>query len=396
MNTTQDGPPRQENFSLIVGGPLYQMWLRSRLLKPPIELLRRRIVFSIVVTWLPLLVLTLLAGTAVTGVEVPFLYNFDVHARLLLAMPLLIAAEVMVHRRMVVTVNQFLVRNIIAREDRERFHEIVTSTMRWRNSRMVELVILVYSSTIGYWVWRQGISLHIGTWYNSTGAAGEQLTAAGWWYAFISLNLFRFLLLRWYYRFILWCVFLWRVSRLPLQLTGLHPDRAGGIGFVGGSVRAFVLLMLAHTVTISGAMADLILHQGAGLPQFQMEILAVIVLLMAAMLLPMTFFVFALNRAKRQGTREYEILAMEYTKEFHSKWILRKAPAEEQLIGSADIQSLADLGNAFEVVRGMRMLPISRNSIISLAVMIALPFVPLVFTMFPVDELVARLVTKIF
>jgi len=372
------------------------MYLRSRLLKPPVELVERRVIASIAVTWLPLLILTLMAGSALGGVKVPFLLDLDVHIRLLLALPLLIGTEVVVHRRMSVAVDQFLVRGIIVPNDRARFDQIIATTMRWRNSAAVEILLIAYSTSLGYWIWRQGVSLHVGTWYYATGAIGEHLTAAGWWYAFVSLNLFRFVLLRWYFRLILWYILLWRISRLSLRLAALHPDRAGGIGFLAGSVRAFTPLLVAHTVTVSGAIANLIWHQGARLPEFQQEIVGVIVLLMAVVLIPLTFFIGALARSKREGTREYEVLAMEYADEFRAKWIRGKPPAEERLIGSGDIQSLADLGNAFEVVRGMRLLPLDRQAIVALAVTIALPFAPLALTMFPVDELITRLMGKIF
>jgi hypothetical protein len=396
MKANWPEPRLQENFSLVVGGPLYQLYLRSRLLEPPVELVERRIIASTAVTWLPLLILTLMAGTALGGVNVPFLFDMDVHIRLLLALPLMIGTEVIVHRRISVAVDEFLVRGIIAPNDRARFNQIIATTLRWRNSAAVEILLLAFSTSLGYWIWRQDVSLHVGTWYYATGATGEQLAAAGWWYAFISLNLFRFMLLRWYFRLILWGVLLWRVSRLPLRLNALHPDRAGGLGFLAVSVQAFTPLLVAHSLAVTGAIANQIWHEGAKLPAFLHEIILVVVLLMMLVLLPLTFFVGALARSKFEGTVEYEVLAMKYADEFHAKWMRGKPPAEEQLVGSADIQSLADLGNAFEVVRGMRLLPLDRQALVALAVAIALPFVPLALTMVPVDELLARLATKIF
>ena len=125
------------------------------------------------------------------------------------------------------------------------------------------------------------MTLHVGTWYVAVGPAGdEHLTLAGWWYAFVSLNLFRFVLFRWYFRLIIWYVFLWRVSRLPLRLNPLHPDRAGGLGFIGNSVFAFTPVLLAHTVVLSGVIGGRIWHEGMKLPAFQMEIAAAVALLM--------------------------------------------------------------------------------------------------------------------
>ncbi len=43
------------DFSLVLGGPLYQLWRRTRLARDTLDLLRRRIVVLALLTWLPLL-----------------------------------------------------------------------------------------------------------------------------------------------------------------------------------------------------------------------------------------------------------------------------------------------------------------------------------------------------
>ena len=82
-------PVEQPDFSLVLGGPLYQLMLRAAMIQPSMDLLRRRIIAAIVVTWLPLALLTALGGNFLSGVSVPFVYDLDVHARFLLALPLL-------------------------------------------------------------------------------------------------------------------------------------------------------------------------------------------------------------------------------------------------------------------------------------------------------------------
>jgi len=391
MNAAVSGS--NEDFSLVLGGPLYQIYRRSRLLQPPIELVNRRIVAIILVTWLPLLLLTAIAGTTTGGVKVPFLYDLDAHIRLLLALPLLVWAELFVHRRMRLLVLQFSERGIVVPEDRARYDAIINAAVRMRNSAAIEVALLAVSTTLGYWIWRQHGSLHVGTWYAGVDASGEEhLTLAGWWYALVSLNVFRFVLFRWYYRLIIWYVFLWRVSRLPLRLEPLHPDRAGGIGFVGDCMRALAPVLLAHSVALSGAIGGRIWHEGAKLPEFQAEIALVIALLIVLGMIPLTFFGVALNRAGLQGKREYGLLAARYVDGFRAKWIQGKPPEGEPLVGSADIQSLADLANAYDVVQEMRTLPVSWQTVVRLAILIAVPFAPLMLTIFPFNELIGRLV----
>jgi len=83
-------------------------------------------------------------------------------------------------------------------------------------------------------------------------------------------------------------------------------------------------------------------------------------------------------------------LGSRYVEDFRQKWLAGAAPQNEQLVGSADIQSLADLANSFEVVSEMRTLPISRNTVMRLVVLIVLPLLPLTLTMIPLSEIVDR------
>ena len=83
-------------------------------------------------------------------------------------------------------------------------------------------------------------------------------------------------------------------------------------------------------------------------------------------------------------------------REFDDKWLRGGAPAGEPLVGSGDIQSLADLGNSFEVVRGMRLVPFTRDAVLQVAVFTLLPVVPLLLTMVSVEELLKRLLKLVF
>ena len=388
--------PQAPDFSLVLGGPLYQMYLRSGLIRPTADLVGRRILAFIVVAWLPLAVLTLAGGSAFGGVQLPFAADLGAHVRLLLALPLLIAAELIVHQRVQATVRQFIDRGIIAPADRAQFDGIIASVMRLRNSVTIEITLAVASILFGWWFWRETLSLHTGSWQIAVDSAGgESLTAAGWWYAYVSLNLFRFVLLRWYFRLMVWYLFLWRVSRLPLRLNPLHPDRAGGLGFIGTSVFAFIPVLFAQTTVLAGVIGSKILHEGMKLPAFYMEIASAVALLMALVLLPLLFFIAELARAKREGAREYGLLAMRYADEFRDKWMGERRPPGEPLVGSADIQSLADLAGAHDVLREMRLLPFSLHTIVRLAIVVAVPYLPLVLAMIPLEELVGRLITKL-
>jgi hypothetical protein len=185
------------------------------------------------------------------------------------------------------------------------------------------------------------------------------------------------------------------VSRLPLRLNPLHPDRAGGLGFIGSSVNAFTLVLVAHTVVLAGVIGSQIWYEGMKLPAFQVEIAGAVALLMVGVLAPLTFFVLKLSRAKRDGARQYGLLATRYVDEFREKWMRDRRPEGEPLVGSADIQSLADLAGAHDVVREMRVLPFGRQTVVTLAIVVALPYLPLTLTMIPFEELVSQVIRKV-
>ena len=58
---------------------------------------------------------------------------------------------------------------------------------------------------------------------------------------------------------------------------------------------------------------------------------------------------------KQRGLREYGTLAERFVREFDTKWLRNPAPPDEPLVSTADIQSLADLGNSYDMVKGMRL-----------------------------------------
>jgi hypothetical protein len=92
------------------------------------------------------------------------------------------------------------------------------------------------------------------------------------------------------------------------------------------------------------------------------------------------------------GLREYGVLATRYVSEFDTKWLRGGARAEDSLLGTADIQSLADLSNSYGVVQSVRTALISKDVVIRLAVATLAPIIPLLLTMMPLEELLKKLV----
>jgi len=386
------------DFSLVLGGPLYQIFRRARLSGSTLELLRRRVVVISLFAWLPLLILSILEGRVWgSGVEMPFLYDVDVHVRFLIALPLLLIAELVVHERMRPLVREFVVRGLIADSARTKFDEAFVSAQRLRNSVLAEVAMIAFVYGVGVMlIWRTHTAIGVSSWYGTAAPGQLDPSLAGWWLGCISLPLFQFILLRWYFRLFVWARFLWQVSRIELKLIPTHPDRCGGLGFLANVSAAFAPLLLGQSALLAGSIANQIFFVGAKLPQFQVEIFGLVVMMLFAVVGPLLVFIPVLARAKRVGLREYGSLAQRYVQDFDRKWLRGSVAPDEALLGSADIQSLADLGNSFEMVRGMRSVPFSREALLQLAVFALLPLVPLTLTMISLEELLGRLVKVLF
>jgi hypothetical protein len=385
--------PETTDFSLVLGGPLYQLFRRAHLAGEGPGLLRRRILTLAPVAWLPLLILSVLEGRAFGGgIKIPFIYDVEAHARFLIALPLLIIAEVIVHERVSPMIRRFVERGIVAAEDYPEYHAAVKSALRARNSVALEVTLLILVYTLGLWIWRSQIALGAATWYALPDAANLHLTLAGYWYVFVSIPLFQFILLRWYMRIIIWFRLLWHISRLKLHLTAAHPDRAGGIGFLSNSAYAFGAILSAQGTLLAGVIANRVLYEGQSLLSFRMDAAGLIGAMVLVVLGPLVMFTPQLDRARRKGSAEYGLLANRYVFGFEEKWIRGSAPDTGELLGTGDIQSLADLGNSFTVVREMRIVPFGFNDIIRLAAATAAPLLPLTLTMFSLEEVVTRLV----
>jgi hypothetical protein len=387
-----------QDFSLVLGGPLFQLFRKAHLTGDALELARQRIIVISLFAWLPLLALSALEGQSLGGrVAVPFLLDVEVHVKFLLALPLLVAAELVVHERMRLVVRQFLERNLIPESTMPRFDAAIASAFRLRNSVLAEVLLIAFVYGVGILiVWRQYTALDTATWYATPSVEGSKLSLAGMWYGYVSLPVFQFLLLRWYFRLFIWSRFLWQVSRIGLSLVPTHPDRVGGLGFLSNIVFAFTLLAVAHGALLAGNLANRIFYLGAALPEYKIEIAVVVIFLLLLVLGPLLVFAPQLAQAKRTGLREYGTLAERYVREFDAKWLRGGAPADEPLVGSGDIQSLADLGNSFEVVRTMQIAPITRDALLRLVAATLAPIVPLLLTMMPFEELLKKLLGILF
>jgi hypothetical protein len=391
--STGEAPFDEAKFSLVLGGPLYQLYLRTRAARPNLELAGRRTIVVTAICWLPLLLLTWCTGCLFGGPSVPFLFDAEVQAKILGAVPLLIASELIVHRRISKIIGQLFARRIIAPEDRGKFQLLVASSERLRNSTTAEVCMLLLATVGGHWLWSHDLTMNVTSWYGSRVDGQTDLAGAGYWYAFVSLPIFRFILLRWYFRLFIWYRFLWGVRALPLHLNLFHPDRAAGLGFLSGSLFAFAPFLIAQTVALAGIIGNRIWNSEATLAGFKTEIACAVLFLLFIVLTPLSFFAISLIPARRTAHREFGTLASRYVDDFRRKWThCDNENRRLELLGTSDIQSLADLGNSYNMVNEMRVFPFDTRVVLRLAILVLAPLGPLALTIVPIDHVVKGLI----
>jgi hypothetical protein len=382
------------DFSLVLGGPTFRLFRKARLSGNHLELLQRRLIAITSIAWVPLMLLSGLSSHVARVGGLSFLDDVEVQVRFLIALPVLIGAELIVHSRIRPAVRRFVERGIVREEDLPRFEAAIEAATRLRNSVPVEAVLLIAIYTLGLWVWNSRFGIVSPTWYAMPGGRWH-LTPAGYWYVFVSIPILQFLLLRWYVRFFIWYRFLWHVSRLNLHLVPIHPDHSGGLAFLGKSAYAFGPVLFAQGAMLAGVVASRVLYRGESLVSFKLDLGGFVVFFVLAVLGPLLMFSPKMAAAKRKGLADYGQFAQDYVDRFEEKWVLN-APPSEEVLGSGDIQSLADLNNSFEIVSDMRPVPFRLQDIIRLAVATAAPLAPLLLTIFPLEELIERLVKILF
>jgi hypothetical protein len=384
---TTPAPIIRRDLVLTEGGPTYRIEKRLGLIRENVPLIMNRAVFSVVLTWLVLLILSALQGFA-TGhrVPLPFLGDFAVHARFVFAVPILLLAETILGPRIAEAARHFVTSGLVAESDYAKFDAAVENGLAWRDSTVAEvlLVLVAYAIT---WMSLRSTSVHVSAWSALHTGLEATLTWAGWWLVLFCIPLFQFLTLRWIWRLFLWGQFLWRMNRLNLQLAPTHPDGAAGLAFVGEAQRFFGVILIAYSVVVAGVLADGVLYDKIPLTHFAGAIATFVIAAVAVILLPLLVFVRTLFDTKLAGLAKYGTLATEYTQSFHQKWIVNRRLQEEVLLGSADIQSLADLGNSFSFVEKMKVLPMGPRTPIHLALACVIPMTPLLLTMMSLREI---------
>jgi hypothetical protein len=366
------------------GGPFLGLLRKTKLLRDGHGVGRPLLAIS-AVTWVPLVVLSPFSRGAAS-----LLTDLSVHARLLVSIPLLLEADPLLHELIAVAVGRFAEERAVDGLEPQSVEAVHRHAERLRSSAAGELVCLLLALLVGQiQLWGKGaISISV------QGAARPPVSPVTLWYWCVALPTFLFLLYRSLWRWLIWAFTLVRFSRMKLHLVPTHPDLSGGLTVLAIPARGFAMMLLAISVGVAGAWATQILFRGATLRSFGPAVAFLVAIALLLGLGPLLAFSGKLLRAKILGRVQYGSLARAYTTQFDERWIAHTE--REGLLGTPDLQSLADLSTSFDRVRRMRVAPFDQYDALLLVLAVLLPISPLVLTEVPFPLLLSKLAHTLF
>jgi hypothetical protein len=378
----------QQSGWLFEGGPPHWLQRSLGLIKPGYPMIARRAKLVVLVGWAPLVVLAIAQSIILRNpLAKSFFSDFAVYARSLIATPLFILAEADCIPRLDRVARHFLVAGLIKEPDRARFDDAVCSTRRLLDSGLAELMvaILAYGLVTSLMIYVPPNELPTWYWLKSD---YRVLSLAGWWNALVSAPLFILLFFGWLWRVFLWARFLWLMSRLDLRLIPSHPDHAGGLMFLGDSLRAFWLVSFALGAVVAGQVANRITLYGESLVTFKHIVIGLAVFVLILFAGPLTLFIGKLRETKRRGDFIYGALASEVGRQFEHDCLTRERGANEEAPNAQDFSLHSNIYGIVANVYGMKDFPFGLRNLGLLVAVALLPFAPVALMVMPLNVII--------
>jgi len=326
----------------------------------------KRACVLMIVTYLPIALLAILQGLYDTvATPTNFFADFAAYAQFLVALPLYIVAEPVIDASTRDAAKQFLACGIVRPADAPKVAEIHAAIARARAARWPDLACigLAYLFSLVILVPQFGAD-PLPTWHVQGDANARRMTAAGVWAFFVSIPLLNYIWLRLICKILLWIYYLYRITRLHLELHPMHADVTGGIGFISETQGRFALFILAYGI---GNVAAPVGYQVSVL-NYDLSILPVwgpLVLFglgaPALFTLPLLMFTKQLHRSKKRALAAYRERVTEQSRRVEEHWLYRERPESPEQDARA-LSELATLTSIFSRIERMRVVPFDLRS----------------------------------
>ncbi|HYI97844.1 MAG TPA: hypothetical protein VEX68_30170 [Bryobacteraceae bacterium] len=383
-------------FSLIHGGPFYGVRKALGFVPGTGFRLARQTAILVAVLWLPVVIGAIAEHRLLPGEgSDPLFRHFGIHARLLVAIPLLIYAEVVMERIVPSVVRQFTLAGLVFGRTQDEFIEILHRAQKLRDSIWGKLLVggvLLFSIVLAKF--HPLLSDEV-AWTGSSDVHTPQFGFAGWWFLYVGRLVFIGLLTLWAWRLLVgWRLILW-ISRLDLHLVPSHPDRAGGLGFVQHVSIADAFIVLAISVVLAGRWGHDVLYHSMHIDSLKLLVAAYVVMVLILFLGPLLFFSKSLRRFQREALLQYSALVGTQGRLVHRKWIKGEEIGDQPILDSPELSCVADTNTVFDAVEHMRVLPIGKEAVIPLILAAAVPMLPVFAIQVPLKELLLKIATSL-
>jgi hypothetical protein len=303
----------------------------------------RRIAILIAITWLPLAIAALINRHAFEGTE-PLLRHFGVHVRFLVAIPLFILAEPLAERVGRRVISYFLTSDLVAEPQRPSFVEIVQSCRRLLRSRLALLAVVAFAAVQSASAFHDLAHMHeIHGWASSSD--GDGLGWGAWWFLLVSRPIF--------------------VQSIP---TFFAPVIAG-----------------SSAVLASRWGHDVLYHQ-VPVESLRLPMALFVALALVLFLAPLLVFAPTLMVLKRKSLLAYGALVGRHGRLVERRWVRGETIADEGLLEAPELGPVADTLTLYDAIGKLRLAPIGKQSIVTVAGAAFIPMLPVIAIQVPIKE----------
>jgi hypothetical protein len=386
-------PENLGTVSLIRGGAFYRVQELARLIRPDQWNAGRRIFAAVLIGWVPLVVLTAISGSHSSLVA--FLKDYRVFARVFIAVPFLIAGQPLIEERFRLIVRHFLDADLLRPEDLPRFQEILTTIKRLKDAWLPELAFVALGC-VGGILFVGNDPMFDAPWSVRVLGTSVLHSPAGWYFELVTQTIYMVFLGLALWKWLLFVVFFWRVSRLHLRLVPCDPDQSGGLGFLGYSAIAFIPVVIAASTAMGSILRYQALHSVFSRQMLNMILALWVLVILLIFVGPLAIFGSKLAHLYRVGYLQYGSLSHLHAEQFHEKWVRGRQAHLGELLTAEEISALIDLASSFDRVRRTKLLPIDRPTVIRVAAAAAVPMLPVIMTQVPLADLLKLIVRSVF
>lgn len=384
--------PLTEEYSLITGGLFRKVQMKLGVHNHQGVLALAGICFA----WLPLVILTTLDGTLYSGASLPFLKDVAMHARILIALPVLILIRNVINIKSTAVI-KYMSESLLDEDERKTMLSGTLPRLRslaCGSFTEIILILIVLGSvfSLAQGSVYGGIQGDATTWKFAGIPEDNVMSPAGKWAFFVSIPFFQFLLLQWLWRYVVWMMLLFRFSSSPLKLLPTHADRSGGLGIIILAQRSFSFIFVAGSLVISGQLMVYIMNSPDDILMVQRVGLGYIILCVILLILPLLFFIGKLVRTKQLGLLHLSKLGTELSRTFEEEWLNDKPILKRIEDRHVDSSMAYDYSSMYDLLQQLRVVPVTLRDVIGLVVSLALPFIPILFIYYSAAEVLEKII----